>query len=544
MSELIWSSVGWAGNACYFSRFLVQWAASERAGVSITPKVFWWLSLAGTLCLFAYTTQAGEPILLLGYTVTLVIYLRNIQIGRTQLDPARAGSRWNPLRATLVGLLAWILLMVFGLDRSTLQPSGNLWFMVVGLLGQAAWSSRFITQWVLAERSGRSELTPVFWWISLVGNALMLLYVIPLGDPIWIAGLAVGPVVQVRNLVLLAKARKSSSQAERVQRDEAGPLAAGPRRRWVTQRVALVGSLLLLGGIFIATAVSGDTRAAQRGESLVTPPAPSPRHAEELAFFALGDSGSMNAARARVGRAMATLAVEAAPDWVLLLGDNFSPDGIDSVDSPRWQAEFEQGYVASGLDVPFHPALGNHDYNGNVGAQIEYTRRSQRWVMPACYYKRSYAAGGVTAELFVLDTYPMRMEDDAVDAQLRWLEEQLGKSEATWKIVAGHHPAYSAGEQGGSLAVRWQLEPLFERYGVDLYLSGHNHDLELLTTPGSWLQVVSGAGAKVRPVKWRKDTLFAEAEPGFVWVRLSADTMELHFLTGERGLRFSHAVQR
>ena len=79
--------------------------------------------------------------------------------------------------------------------------------LVIGGTGQALWSSRFVVQWMLSEREARSHLPEAFWWISLSGNSLLLSYAIYLRDPVWIAGLALGPVVQVRNLMILYRAR-------------------------------------------------------------------------------------------------------------------------------------------------------------------------------------------------------------------------------------------------------------------------------------------------------------------------------------------------
>ena len=184
--------------------------------------------------------------------------------------------------------------------------------------------------------------------------------------------------------------------------------------------------------------------------------------------------------------------------------------------------------------------MGNHDYLGNVRAQVEYSRHSDNWKMPACYYSFSLEAGSVSADFFVIDTYPIRLGDRVADSQLRWLESGLSQSTATWKIVMGHHPAFSNGDHGRSWVIRRTFEGLFAEYGVDLYFSGHDHDLQLLETSGEWLQVVSGAGANVRPVRWMEDTLFAESQQGFVWARLTETEMALHFVALRDDLMYSY----
>jgi len=196
-----WDWVGWIGISCFFVRFLVQWIASERAGETVTPQIFWWISLAGASLMIGYSLERGDPIFLAGYLVTLAIYIRNLRIFY------RPQSALGPVAVSLTAIAAWALLVTLGLV--TLRPGDDaaLPWLVVGGTGQALWSSRFVVQWTLSEREARSHLPEAFWWISLTGNSLLFVYAIHLGDPVWIAGLALGPVVQIRNLMILYRAR-------------------------------------------------------------------------------------------------------------------------------------------------------------------------------------------------------------------------------------------------------------------------------------------------------------------------------------------------
>ena len=74
----MWLAIGFAGQACFFSRFLVQWVASERAKRSVIPMAFWYLSLAGGLVLFIYAVHLGDPVFIVGQSTGAFIYLRNI----------------------------------------------------------------------------------------------------------------------------------------------------------------------------------------------------------------------------------------------------------------------------------------------------------------------------------------------------------------------------------------------------------------------------------------------------------------------------------
>jgi lipid-A-disaccharide synthase-like uncharacterized protein len=77
-SDYVWLAIGFVGQAFFFSRFLVQWIASEKAGRSVIPMAFWYLSLFGGLTLFAYALHLGDPVFILGQSCGAAIYLRNL----------------------------------------------------------------------------------------------------------------------------------------------------------------------------------------------------------------------------------------------------------------------------------------------------------------------------------------------------------------------------------------------------------------------------------------------------------------------------------
>jgi hypothetical protein len=93
----------------------------------------------------------------------------------------------------------------------------------------------------------------------------------------------------------------------------------------------------------------------------------------------------------------------------------------------------------------------------------------------------------------------------------------------------------SGGTNGGSSKVRRRLEDLLERGGVDLVLSGHDHDLELLDPGCSWVQVVSGGGSSARPVESIAGTRFARSAPGFAVVALRSHGVGIEFWTAAEG---------
>jgi lipid-A-disaccharide synthase-like uncharacterized protein len=77
-----WKVVGWLGNAVFFSRFLVQWYATERRKQVVVPAAFWWLSLAGASLLFAYSVWRRDSVFIFAYAFTWIPYARNLIIHR------------------------------------------------------------------------------------------------------------------------------------------------------------------------------------------------------------------------------------------------------------------------------------------------------------------------------------------------------------------------------------------------------------------------------------------------------------------------------
>jgi len=77
----LWKAVGMAGNGIFFSRFLVQWYATERRGQVVVPLAFWWLSLAGSGMLLAYALfYRQDSVFIVAYAFTWIPYIRNLII--------------------------------------------------------------------------------------------------------------------------------------------------------------------------------------------------------------------------------------------------------------------------------------------------------------------------------------------------------------------------------------------------------------------------------------------------------------------------------
>ncbi len=88
----------------------------------------------------------------------------------------------------------------------------NLW-KIVGLGGQLVFGSRFFVQWFVSERQGRSVIPVAFWYISLFGSLLTLVYAFYIQEPVFIISQLGGMVVYSRNLYLIRREKKAAQEA-------------------------------------------------------------------------------------------------------------------------------------------------------------------------------------------------------------------------------------------------------------------------------------------------------------------------------------------
>jgi tartrate-resistant acid phosphatase type 5 len=272
-------------------------------------------------------------------------------------------------------------------------------------------------------------------------------------------------------------------------------------------------------------------------------------HGETLHFLAIGDAGSGTVMQTSVADAMGRFAQQTRSNsplnFVLVLGDNFYPQGVTSIHDPQWNTKFESMYEAKALPVPFIAVLGNHDWKtDSPDVEIAYAKANpkSRWQMDGHFYKRTFAIDDVQADFFMIDSalwdgdsHIDKYSDKKMgDKQLTWLREQLSASTARWKFVAAHHPIFSNGGHGHDaniLAMRKKLLPLFNQYKVDAYITGHDHDLQRNEPAGTQtLFLVSGAAGKLRAQKYKDYGPFYRSTLGFLSIELSPTEMHGKFI--------------
>ncbi|MBF0296512.1 MAG: metallophosphoesterase [Magnetococcales bacterium] len=281
---------------------------------------------------------------------------------------------------------------------------------------------------------------------------------------------------------------------------------------------------------------------------LLWPQLPEAEEKNPLIFFALGDHGSGSDNQRRVAAAMERVAAQqGGVGFVLLLGDNFYPDGVASVQDPQWQTKFERIYDGPLLKrVPFYAILGNHDIRSNPEAQVTYGRQrlgSGRWRMAGRHYwldQGQTARNTPLVRLIFLDaTLPL-------DEQNRFLLEAAARPpEPVWRVVASHYPLRSSGPHGDSGELLQHFLPALRTARTHLHLSGHDHILQLQRPPDEPVQVVSGAGGHtLYPLQSQSPwSVFAAERFGFLRVMVSETAMELTFHDDAGGLLHRSLLQ-
>ncbi|MBF9019006.1 MULTISPECIES: metallophosphoesterase [unclassified Oceanispirochaeta] len=221
-------------------------------------------------------------------------------------------------------------------------------------------------------------------------------------------------------------------------------------------------------------------------------------------------------------------------EFIINLGDSFYSVGVESVTDPQWYSTFESIYDPDILSMPFYSILGNHDYQGNIGAQLEYVSpNNDRWQMPSFFYKQSRTLpDGTKADFLFLDTESIFYGDAE---QLVWLDSCLEESDADWKIVCGHKPLFSNGDHGSNGPLIARLQEILD-HRADLYICGHEHDLQILDKVNGVYYIVNGAAARLRDTSVGDNTILAASRIGFMTLLMSESELVCKVIESGSGI--------
>ncbi|HTH35724.1 MAG TPA: lipid-A-disaccharide synthase N-terminal domain-containing protein [Xanthobacteraceae bacterium] len=84
------------------------------------------------------------------------------------------------------------------------------WWVLLGFAAQGLFTMRFLVQWIASERAKRSVIPLAFWYFSIAGGLLLLIYALYRRDPVFIAGQAFGVFVYLRNLYFVLRDHRAS----------------------------------------------------------------------------------------------------------------------------------------------------------------------------------------------------------------------------------------------------------------------------------------------------------------------------------------------
>lgn len=207
--------LGFLSALTFGGRALLQWTKSEIAQKSVVTASFWHLSLLGNFLLLLHSFIQVQYHVCVIQACNAVIAWRNLNL----LKPQSAQVK----RSFVIGLLISAILLVTTLflligdewfriplapwQKHLQKPVNPLWHLT-GFIGMILFASRFWIQWWCAEKYKVSYLGRPFWWLSLVGDLLTLLYFIRIEDSVNIVGPVFGLIPYVRNLMLLYKTPK------------------------------------------------------------------------------------------------------------------------------------------------------------------------------------------------------------------------------------------------------------------------------------------------------------------------------------------------
>lgn len=243
-----------------------------------------------------------------------------------------------------------------------------------------------------------------------------------------------------------------------------------------------------------------------------TPVARTPGKSPLLRFVAVADTGTGTRSQYAVANAMTAYHRQNPYDLVILGGDNIYTNG----EIEKLGEVFERPYQALlKKKVKFQACLGNHDIRtANGDLQVRYPGFNMNG-------RRYYTFRRNSVQFFALDTN----HNADWKTQLPWLEKELSSSKAPWKVVFGHHQIYSSGAYGLNQPFIDTLTPLFKKYGVQLWINGHDHHYERSKHINGTTYLTCGAGAGTRPVGTSEWTAHAAEKLSFAAVEVYADKM-------------------
>lgn len=202
MSSWLIYTIGFSAQLLFSGRSILQWIISEKQKKVLTPVLFWQLSLIASFLLFMYGYLRNDFAIMLGQILTYFIYIRNMHLQNQWLKFPKM-LRW------FLYIFPFIILYIgynnHVYDRAKLFQNDHipLWLLLLGIIAQVIFTLRFVYQWFYSEKRKVSSLPLGFWFLSLFGSLMILIYAIFRKDPVLLLGHSLGIFLYVRNILIL-----------------------------------------------------------------------------------------------------------------------------------------------------------------------------------------------------------------------------------------------------------------------------------------------------------------------------------------------------
>lgn len=212
IAELALVIFGFAGQVLFFMRFIVQWLFTEKYKKSTVPLSFWYFSIVGSFMLLTYSVLIKDPIFIIGQSTGAIIYLRNISLIYKERGTRSHNFGFKMIIILLiyfafVGVAAYFYPEIPRKDK--VVYTGIIYG--VGIVAQTMFFMRFLVQWLVSEKNKKSTFPVLFWYFSMAGSILLLIYSVMVSDPVFIAGQSVGILIYLRNLYFIKLEKKSTN---------------------------------------------------------------------------------------------------------------------------------------------------------------------------------------------------------------------------------------------------------------------------------------------------------------------------------------------
>jgi lipid-A-disaccharide synthase-like uncharacterized protein len=215
-------AVGMTAQFLFGARMIVQWFQSEKAGKSLSPTIFWQLSILGSIIFLIYGILRKDFAIVLGQCLVYYIYIRNLHL-KNSWTSIPLGFRW-----LIIILPVLTLGFLFSNHEGNIfdiitNKDISLWLKIWGSVGQVVFILRFYFQWIESESKKESILSLQFWLISILGGAMILSYAFFRRDPVLFLGQLAGLLIYIRNLIFIIKTENSSSVTKKGIFDQSKP---------------------------------------------------------------------------------------------------------------------------------------------------------------------------------------------------------------------------------------------------------------------------------------------------------------------------------